>query len=86
MRTSSFLFSLSRLSALILIFSLLISVVGAQDDYLLVSRRDGNPSYSYEPSPGDWRDINIYQLFTDRFFDGNSGNNTSSELSIDRSG
>jgi len=78
--------SFRKLSALLVIFSLLISVVGAQDDYLLVSRRDGNPSYSYEPSPGDWRDINIYQLFTDRFFDGNSGNNTSSELSMDRSG
>jgi glycosidase len=59
---------------------------GAQDDYLLVSRRDGNPSYRYMSSPADWRDVNIYQLFTDRFYDGNSGNNTSSELSMDRSG
>jgi glycosidase len=28
------------------------------------------------PSPEDWRDINIYQIFTDRFNDGNPSNNT----------
>ena len=28
------------------------------------------------PSPSDWRDINIYQIFTDRFFDGDPSNNT----------
>lgn len=26
-------------------------------------------------SPADWRDLNIYQIFMDRFFDGNPGNN-----------
>ncbi len=29
------------------------------------------------PSPDDWRDINIYQIFTDRFFDGDPSNNNS---------
>jgi len=28
------------------------------------------------PSPADWRDINIYQIFTDRFFDGDPANNS----------
>lgn len=27
------------------------------------------------PSPDDWRDINIYQIFTDRFHDGDASNN-----------
>src|SRR5882762_8803068 len=27
------------------------------------------------PSPGDWRDENIYQIFTDRFNDGDPSNN-----------
>src|SRR5437867_10175606 len=27
------------------------------------------------PSPQDWRDENIYQIFTDRFFDGDPSNN-----------
>jgi len=26
-------------------------------------------------SPSDWRDLNIYQIFTDRFYDGDSSNN-----------
>ncbi len=47
------------------------------DDYDIVSRLTGNPSYGFHPSPADWRDINMYQLFTDRFYDGNSGNNLS---------
>jgi len=29
------------------------------------------------PSPADWRDLNIYQVFTDRFFDGDPSNNGS---------
>ena len=50
---------------------------GWSDDYDLYSRLNDNPSFSYHASPGDWRDINIYQLFTDRFFDGNAVNNYS---------
>ena len=37
--------------------------------YGLRSRIVENPSFAYTPSPADWRDINIYQLFTDRFAD-----------------
>ena len=42
---------------------------GSQPDtYGLVSRDTvGNNSYAYTPSPEQWRDKNIYQLFTDRF-------------------
>lgn len=29
-----------------------------------------------QPSPADWRDMNIYQIFTDRFCDGDPANNT----------
>jgi len=52
----------------------LVSGVWA-DDFLLTSRRSGNPGYAYFPSPADWRDVNMYQLFTDRFSDGNTANN-----------
>jgi len=39
----------------------------------------------YFPSPEDWRDINIYQIFTDRFADGDAANNTTSAMGINRS-
>lgn len=40
------------------------------------------------PSPADWRDQNIYFIFTDRFFDGNPSNNTAnnSELTYNLNG
>jgi glycosidase len=55
---------------------------GVIDDYALVSRSTAelddinspnyNPSKMFTPSPEQWRDRNIYQLFTDRFAtDGN---------------
>ena len=50
--------------------------------YGLSSRGESHP---YFPSPQDWRDINIYQVFTDRFADGDSANNTSSAMGINRS-
>lgn len=50
-------------------------IAAAQGTHDLVSRLTGNPGYSFHASPADWRDVNMYQLFTDRFFDGNSGNN-----------
>ncbi len=56
------------------------------DDYLLVPRTETDPDYPYQASPEDWRDINIYQLFTDRFYDGNSSNNTTNALEINRDG
>ena len=40
--------------------------------------------HQFFPSPQDWRDINIYQLFTDRFADGDSANNTSQAMGINR--
>lgn len=40
--------------------------------------------HQYFPSPQDWRDINIYQLFTDRFADGDASNNTTSAMGINR--
>ncbi len=64
-----------------ILFAVLLFVACPQsthaEAYDLVSRTSGNPSYSYFPSPSDWRDINMYQLFTDRFYDGNNGNNLS---------
>lgn len=59
-------------------FGLLMGgLLGARaDDYDLVSRLTGNPGYSYFASPADWRDVNMYQLFTDRFYDGNAANNS----------
>ena len=45
---------------------------GASSPYALVTR-ENEPGFSYTPSPEQWRDRNIYQLFTDRFaFDGNN--------------
>ncbi len=42
----------------------------AQDAQYLTPRTTTNPGFQYTPSPSDWRDINIYQLFTDRFANG----------------
>jgi len=67
-----------------LLFVLMFSV--RADDYLLVSRTIADTNYTYTASPSDWRDINIYQLFTDRFYDGNSANNTTGALDINRDG
>ncbi len=33
------------------------------------------PPASVTPSPADWRDLNIYQIITDRFYDGDPSNN-----------
>ncbi len=43
--------------------------------YTLVPRTTTDPGFTYTASPDDWRDINVYQLFTDRFHDGDSSNN-----------
>jgi glycosidase len=56
----------------------------AQDAYWLTPRRETNANFTYTPSPQDWRDINLYQLFTDRFADGDASNNTTGALGIDR--
>ena len=31
---------------------------------------------TFHPSPDDWRDVSIYQIITDRFYDGDASNNT----------
>ena len=41
-------------------------------DRILLTR---NPNFSPEPDPNFWRNQNIYQIITDRFFDGDSSNN-----------
>lgn len=47
----------------------------ADDPYYLEPRLNEDPDFQYTPSPEDWRDINVYQIFTDRFYDGDSSNN-----------
>ena len=63
-----------RFLSSVVLFCFLAAATHA-DDYTLVPRTDGAPGYSYHPSPADWRDVNMYQIFTDRFYDGNTGNN-----------
>ena len=46
-----------------------ISTWGVNDATYGLKTRESEPGFSYTPSPADWRDINIYQLFTDRFAD-----------------
>ncbi|HMO52041.1 MAG TPA: alpha-amylase family glycosyl hydrolase [Kiritimatiellia bacterium] len=41
----------------------------------LPSRTDDEPGFQYTPSPADWRKINMYQIMTDRFNDGDPANN-----------
>jgi glycosidase len=71
-----------RLLAMVFLFT----SVALADDYLLVSRTETDSNYQYQASPADWRDINIYQLFTDRFYDGDSSNNQTGALDINRDG
>ncbi|HMO04323.1 MAG TPA: alpha-amylase family glycosyl hydrolase [Kiritimatiellia bacterium] len=41
----------------------------------LPARTADEPGYRYHPSPADWRSVPIYQIITDRFFDGDPSNN-----------
>lgn len=43
---------------------------------LLPARSDDTPGFVYHPSPDDWRNHTIYQIITDRFYDGDPSNNT----------
>lgn len=38
------------------------------------------PSGPVTASPSDWRDLNVYQILTDRFYDGDPANNTANPL------
>ncbi|MDR0992957.1 MAG: hypothetical protein LBN38_00080 [Verrucomicrobiota bacterium] len=40
---------------------------GVNDAVYGLKTRENEEGFSYTPSPADWRDRNIYQLFTDRF-------------------
>ncbi|MDD2240156.1 MAG: alpha-amylase family glycosyl hydrolase [Kiritimatiellae bacterium] len=42
---------------------------GVNDATYGLKTREAEVDFTYTPSPADWRDINIYQLFTDRFAD-----------------
>ncbi|MBU0679726.1 MAG: Ig-like domain-containing protein [Verrucomicrobia bacterium] len=44
----------------------------------LPSRTNDTPGFVYTVSPEDWRDHTIYQVLTDRFYDGNPANNNAS--------
>ncbi len=46
-----------------------ISEWGVNDATYGLKTREAEAGFAYTPSPADWRDINIYQLFTDRFAD-----------------
>lgn len=47
----------------------LIAPFSSADGYDIYSRTNDISSFTYQASPDDWRDVNMYQLFTDRFFD-----------------
>ena len=42
---------------------------GVNDTTYGLKTREAEAGFAYTPSPADWRDINVYQLFTDRFAD-----------------
>lgn len=42
---------------------------GVNDATYGLKTREAEAGFTYTPSPADWRDVNIYQLFTDRFAD-----------------
>lgn len=64
-----------RIGLLPLILGAVFLSPATADEYDIYSRLDDDAGYQYHAGPADWRDINMYQLFTDRFFDGNTGNN-----------
>jgi glycosidase len=56
-------------------FVLICSITHSRAFTTLPSRTDDSPGFTYTPSPADWREISIYQVMTDRFFDGDPANN-----------
>jgi len=52
------------------------SLAGESSWTQLPARTADQPDFSYYPSPGDWRKHTIYQIITDRFYDGDPSNNT----------
>lgn len=65
----------------LLVAGLLLAFPGLLSaQHTLVPRTTIDPGFTYTPSPEDWRDINVYQLFTDRFYDGDSSNNNARSM------
>jgi len=57
-------------------FSWAIMAVHAETPWSpLPSRTMNEPGFMFHPSPSDWRDVTMYQIITDRFFDGDFSNN-----------
>jgi len=58
-----------------LVLWLFSSGADAQSFTTLPSRAADQPGFVYTASPADWREVPIYQIMTDRFFDGDPSNN-----------
>ena len=78
MKSMSMMRNVCVASAWVALFLLPISVQaeeagigdwGVNDATYGLKTRESEPGFTYTPSPADWRDVNIYQLFTDRFAD-----------------
>jgi glycosidase len=61
--------------ALAMCMSCSLPALAGLADTRLPARTEADPDYRYHPSPSDWRTIPIYQIITDRFFDGDPSNN-----------
>lgn len=55
---------------------LCVAGASAQAWTTLPARTNDVPGFVYRPSAPDWRDITIYHVMTDRFFNGNPANDT----------
>ena len=56
-------------------FVLLCAVAPSHAFTTMPARTSDVPGFVYTPSPSDWREIPIYQVMTDRYFDGDPANN-----------
>ena len=54
----------------------LLAVRSASAWTTLPARTNDVPGFVYTQSASDWRDINIYHVMTDRFFNGDPSNDT----------
>jgi glycosidase len=54
---------------------ILLGPLAVQAFTTLPSRADDEPGFVYTASPEDWREVPIYQVITDRFYDGDPANN-----------
>jgi len=63
------------IEACVAILALFLSPVMGHCFTTLPARTVDDPAFSYTASPTDWRNVPIYQVMTDRFFDGDPLNN-----------